>query len=77
MKDLPMPESMDGYRFLKKGEYIQKEYEFIGDQKIRCECMSNGRKCNQRNLELVVEYPFFMPEGGLANLCNRMWIEKK
>lgn len=56
---------------------IPKEYEFIGDPKIICKCMSNGRKCNQRNLELVVEYPFFKPEDGLANLCNRMYVEKK
>jgi hypothetical protein len=49
-------------------------YKFIGNPEIVCKCMSNGQKCNQRNMEVISENPFFKTsEDSLSYVCNRMY----
>lgn len=49
-------------------------YKFVGNPEIRCECLSNGGKCNQRNMEAIFENPFFKhSEKSIGFVCNRMY----
>lgn len=60
-------------RTMEKPEEIDG-YKFVGNPEIVCKCMSNGQKCNQRNMEDILENPFFKTsENSLGYVCNRMY----
>jgi hypothetical protein len=50
------------------------EFEFIGDAQIVCKCLSNGRRCNQRDMEQIDENPW-IDAGEDGKVCKRVWRE--
>jgi hypothetical protein len=62
---------MDTKNFVQDG----KEYTFIGNKDIICGCLSNGQKCNQRNMENISENPWTTGDWRQGYICNRVWKE--
>lgn len=49
-------------------------YKFVGNPEIRCECLYNGQKCNQKNMEVISDNPFFKTDkNSLSYVCSRMY----
>lgn len=53
----------------------KKEYTFVGNPDIECKCLSNGRKCNQRNMQEILDNPWEYVNPG--KICTRVWKEVK
>lgn len=55
--------------------FDNRKFEFVGDHTIECHCLSNGGKCDQRNMERIETNPFTIVSDKATQLCIRMWKE--
>ncbi len=48
------------------------EYTFVGNKDIVCKCLSNGQRCNQRNMDEILSNPW-KGDFKSGKFCERVW----
>lgn len=50
-------------------------YRFVGNPRIKCECLSNGGLCNQQSMQPLSGNPFIGENDAEGKICTKMWAK--